>query len=286
MKLGIIVDSSSGYMRDDAEKKGWGFIPIIIEIDGKVYNDGENLNYEEFYNSIDVKKKYSSSSTPPAIIKNVFQKMSKEFDEVIYIPLSSKLSSQYQSSKLVATEFDNIHIVQSLLISDPITVLGDRLLKQANEGKNIKELLEYADFFNSNSYGILVPATLDWLKAGGRISKSTAAFGNLLNIIPIISFDGAMHKFGKSRVLKKAFLKGFKHTQEIFKGVREEYILIDASVDDSNDKNIEEIRELIETKTQHTIRVVRMPNCITIHTGPNAISLYCFPRENQGFSEE
>ena len=276
MKLGIIFDSSSGITKDEANRSGWGYLPIYLTIDGKEYKDGIDLNNDNFYKMININQTVKSAATDPGTMHLVFEEMSKKFDEVIYIPLSKDLSSQSSTATTVASEFDNIHVLSNTnLVAEPAVILGRRLEEMNKKGKSIEELLKYSEFYCEHSRGMIVPETLTWLKSGGRIKPSVAAMGNLLGIIPMLYFDGAIHKHGKGRVPHKTLIKGYKFLEGKHHKNDYTYLILEANADEIVSKAM----TYLEPKLGYAPKSYKMPRTLTVHVGPGTTAVYCIPKE-------
>ena len=282
MNLGIIIDSASGWTRNDAERKGWGYIPIFLTINGKEYKDGVDTNDEQFYSTIDINDEVSTASTSPKELHDVYKVMSKKYDEVIFIPLSKTLSCHNWIAQKIAEEFKNIHVLNSKCVGYSIIHLSSQAQKLAENGVGIKEIINRLNIAINKTQGMILPKTMDWLKKGGRISKSTAMLGNLLSIIPILYFDGRMEKWGKGRALPKTMLKAAKGLKEILDGDISEYkfsLLYAHNRTRPEDKhNDEKLRTILKKTIDQKIMLHIFPRILVIHVGLGTYALMAMPK--------
>ncbi len=282
MKLGIIIDSASGWTRKDAERKGWGYVPIFITINGKEFRDGVDIDDQQFYSSLDINDEVSTAAASPKELLNVYTVMSKKYDQVLYIPLSQPLSSHTSIAQKIAEEFKNIHVLNSKCVGPSIIHLSTLAQKLAQEGIPIKEIIKRVNAGINKTQGMILIKSMDWLKKGGRISKSTAMLGNLLSIIPILYFDGRMEKWGKGRALPKTMLKAAKGLKEILNGDISEYkfglmhahnkgLIEDKHTDDK-------LRNVLKKVIDDKITLHVFPRLLVIHVGLGTYALMAMPK--------
>ncbi|MCP4336795.1 MAG: DegV family EDD domain-containing protein [Mycoplasma sp.] len=266
MKLGIIIDSSSGITKKEANDKGWGFLPLHINVDGKDYAEGVDLNAKNLESILNLNSNVRTSASTPADIQKEFELFSEKYDEVIVVPLSTELSSQNNNLKAFAKEFKNISVITSKSLSLANKIICEKIEELNKKGLNIKEILNIAEKISSDFYGVSAPLTLDWLVKGGRINSSIASMANMLKIIPLIKIqDGKLDKFGKGRTFKKSILKALK---EVNKKNNNNMMILH-----SNNDNIEEIAKEIEVSLGKKVIIGLFPVSITLHIGIGAVAI-------------
>ena len=263
LKIGYVIDSASGLSKDEAHAKGFYFLPLVININGKDYLDGDDLKAKQYYQKISLEDNVRTSFTPPKLIKNVLTKAAKENDYVIVYPMSKHLSSQLDNIQLVAKTMQNVYVIESMAIATIIEKEITMIQKFATKSKNINEIMAFANQNTNNWNAILVPRTLQWLVKGGRINRSVAKMASLLKIVPIIRFkDGKLEKEGKGRIYRKTCIKSFK---KIAKETQAKtiYILI------GNGTLEKELASNLK-KTQKNLVIHQIPPVIASHCGPNS----------------
>ncbi|CAM9136650.1 DegV family protein [Mycoplasma marinum] len=267
MKLGIIVDSTSGLSEKEAREKKWGYLPLHIFLDGKDYAEGRDITADEVYDILTIDTDTRSSCSSSSDVLAEFEKMSKEYDHVIVYPLSTKLSGQYSSLLMLSKEFENIHVFESHSMSLQATRGAEFALKLASEGKDINEIMDALEDTKNNALAVIIPSTLDWLVKGGRVKSNVATMANMLKIIPMIKFyDGELTKHGKGRTFNKTVLKGAKDIVSHFEGEEYELLILHTSHPEL-DRHVEAIEGLIGKKAE----VISLPTVITMHVGLGAI---------------
>lgn len=207
MPIKIVIDSSSDISKEEAVQLGIEVIPMIVSFDKDEYYDGVDLTPKEFYEKLiesDVLPK--TSQITPFRYMEVYERLVKEGYDVIVITLSSKLSNTYNSAVLASHEFDGkVKVVDSLNAAIGERLLCQLALKLVEDGLSFDEIVEQLEVMKHKINLIAIVDTLEYLKKGGRISKTIAFAGELLAIKPVISVvAGEVKVIGKARGSKNA----------------------------------------------------------------------------------
>ena len=205
-KIAVVTDTGSGIMPDEGMRDGIFLIPIPFTINGREFLDGVNLSEEDFYRYLAENAEVHTSQPTYEAITSTWKKVLEDYDELVYIPLSSGLSGSCASSTVFAEEFDGkVHVINNQRISVTQRQSAYDALALAKEGKTaseIKEILEGCKF-DSSIYIML--DTLDYLKKGGRVTPAAAVLAKVLNIKPVLQIQGEkLDAFSKCRGIKQA----------------------------------------------------------------------------------
>ena len=205
-KVAILTDSNSGILQAEAEELGIQVVPMPFMIEGKTFYEGIDLTQEDFYKKLAENVEISTSMPEPGSVMDLWDKLLETHDEVVYIPMSSGLSSSCETAMMLAQDYDGkVQVVNNQRISVTMRQSVLDALELAEEGRSaaeIKKILEDAKF--DSSIYIMVD-TLYYLKKGGRITPAAAAFGELLKIKPVLQIQGEkLDAFAKARTVKKA----------------------------------------------------------------------------------
>ena len=205
-KVAILTDSNSGITQAQSKELGVKVIPMPFFIDGEQYFEDINLTQEEFYEKLKQDADISTSQPSIGEMQDAFDELLKEYDELVYIPMSSGLSGTCQTAAMVADDYDGkVQVVNNQRISVTMrqSVLDAKAM--ADSGKTageIKDILE-DEKFNSSIY--IMVDTLTYLKKGGRITPAAAALGALLKLKPVLQIQGEkLDAFAKARTVKQA----------------------------------------------------------------------------------
>ncbi|CAM9117655.1 DegV family protein [Mycoplasma todarodis] len=269
MKLGIIVDSSSGLSKKEAEDRGWGFIPLHIFLDKVDYADGIDITTQGVYDKLTLETEVRTSASAPGEVLAEFERMTDKYDHIIVYPLSSELSSQTNNLKMFAKEFSNIHIIESHGLSKINVVQCEKAERMAKEGKEIEEILDTLHNSRDDYFAVLLPHSLDWLVKGGRVGSTVASMATMLKIVPMISFaQGELNKYGKGRTFQKTVTKAAKDTINKFGADN-----CDLYVYHVGNKDIKEHLQRIETATGKKPIEIYLPSAIALHVGLEAVGI-------------
>lgn len=207
----IFTDSTSDLTDEIIRKYDISVVPLYVSFDNETYRDGIDINTKELYDLVDKYKMLPKTSAPsPTDFYNAFKPYIDEGKDIIYIGLSSELSSTLQNAKIAASEFpDNrIEIVDSLNLSTGIGLLVLKAVDYANEGMGIKEIAEKIRKKVPLVRTSFVIDTLEYLYKGGRCTALQSFIGGMLKIKPIVKVvDGKMVLGQKARGKRNKILK-------------------------------------------------------------------------------
>ena len=201
-KIAIITDSNSGITQKQAEELGIYVVPMPFMINGQDYFEDINLTQSQFYEKLAEDADVSTSQPTPDSLMTLWDKVLKEYEQIIYIPMSSGLSGSCQSAYMIAQEeyegkvfvIDNqrISVTQRQSALDAKEMAEAGLSAEAIRDKLIETKME------SSIYIML--DTLHYLKKGGRITPAAAALGTLLRLKPVLQIQGEkLDAFAKAR---------------------------------------------------------------------------------------
>lgn len=199
MKTNIIIDSTVDVTESCAERMY--IIPLTVHFGSEEYIDGVTIDKHNFYEKlVESDTLPTTSQATPADFQKVFDEISSAGESAVVITISSMLSGTCQSACIAAENYENIHVVDSCSASTGAGILAEYALRCADEGMDAKELAELLMKKREDICVVGLLDTLEYLKRGGRISKSVAFAGGVLNIKPVLTFkDGEIVLAGKAR---------------------------------------------------------------------------------------
>lgn len=205
-KVIVVTDSNSGITPDEAKMLGVEVLPMPFYINEQMYYENINLTQEQFYEKLAAGGDIKTSMPLVGDVTDKWDELLKENDEIVYIPMSSGLSSSCETAYMLSQDYDGkVQVVNNQRISVTMRQSVIDAKKLAEEGKNaveIKQILEDAKF--ESSIYIMVD-TLTYLKKGGRITPAAAALGTLLKLKPVLQIQGEkLDAFAKARTVKQA----------------------------------------------------------------------------------
>ncbi|MBP9000505.1 MAG: DegV family protein [Lachnospiraceae bacterium] len=278
-KVRIITDSNSGITVEDARELGVTVLPMPFSINEEVYFEQESLTHEQFYEELAAGKDIMTTQPSPAQVMGIWDEALKEYDEIVYIPMSSGLSGSYQTAAMLAEDYEGkVHVVnnQRISVTQRQSVLDAlRLLEVGKSAKEIKDILE-EDKFNSSIY--LMVDTLVYLKKGGRITPAAAALGTLLKLKPVLQIQGErLDAFAKARTLSQAksiIINAVKSDiDKRFGGLSKENISLHMAYAHDLDRILEFKEEVLKEFPGYDINLYPLSLSVATHIGPGCIAL-------------
>lgn len=204
-KVRIVVDSTADLLPHQRSRVET--IPLTVHFGGQEYVDGVTIRAEEFYRKLETCKDLpKTSQAAPFDFEKVFQSIVDEGDTAVAITVSSRLSGTHQSARIAAEEFPRkIFVVDTLQVALSGGILVTYALELLDRGLSAPEIAEELIAVREKAQLLAVVDTLEYLQRGGRVSKTVALAGGLLNVKPIIGIvDGEIKMIGKARGNKQA----------------------------------------------------------------------------------
>jgi len=282
--IGVATDSHSGILLEDAKKLGILLLPMPFYVDDACYYEEVSLSRAEFFEALNAGKKVSTSQPSPEAVMEFWREGLKEYEQILYIPMSSGLSGACNTAIVLAQEPEfegKVHVVDNGRIATPLHRSVLDALELVEEGYTAEQIKEILEASKNRMTIYLAVETLEFLKKGGRITPATAAIGTLLNIKPVLKFDvGILETFRKCRGMKKArreMMEVMKQDMEtIFKEEYENgevYLMAASSADEEVTRGW--IAEIQEYFPGMEILCDNLSLGISCHTGAGALGIGC-----------
>ena len=205
MSVKIIIDST---VDTSAATRGkCTIVPLTVRFGDTEYTDGVTISHQEFYQKLVSSKELPTTSQPtPDAFAQEYQKVVDVGDTAVVLTIASKLSGTYQSATIAAMDFpEQIFVVDSRNATIGSGILAELAVRLAEEGKTAKEIFDTLLAQREKVRLFAMVDTLEYLKKGGRVSKTVAFAGELLSIKPLIQvLDGKIEMAGKARGSRQA----------------------------------------------------------------------------------
>ncbi len=283
-KTTVVTDSNSGITQAEAKKLGIEVVPMPFMIGSKTYYEDINLTREKFFRRLAKDEQVVTSQPVPTEVLKVWDKVLRNYDEIVYIPMSSGLSGSCQSAMMLSSDYDGrVQVVNNQRISVTQRSSVMDALKMAEYGMNaaeIKTALEERKF-DASIYIML--GTLQYLKKGGRITPAAAAIGSLLRIKPVLQIKGEkLDAFSKARTEsqgKNTMISAMKRDIETLYGGTDTETC-DLYVVDGQCPEAAEVFAAEVAAAFPNFRVMRdnLSLSVCCHIGPEALAIACSKR--------
>ncbi len=281
-KVGIVVDSSCGIKKKEAIKKGFYFLPIIIDFDGQEKESGVNIDNEFLYKHMTKNTPVKTAAIRYGEMEETFKKALQENEKVIFISLSKHLSSINSTATTIAKSIGNENLIiwDSEFITPWFNKILDPLSKLIKKDANLEDFKTALSFYDKKMFAHIFPETLDFLYSGGRISKSQYLLASSLKIFPIVTIsDGKLTDYPviKKRSIKKTISELINQIKERIKiledeGIRNWEIKIVSVNSKEKDLLYEKIKEEFNID-KDKIEELNLSPSIIAHLGPKALGI-------------
>ena len=279
-KIAIITDSNSGITQKEAEKLGVFVVPMPFMINGEDFFEDINLTQDQFYEKLAEDATVSTSQPSPESLLTLWDKVLKDYDQIIYIPMSSGLSGSCQSAHMLAQEeyegkvfvIDN----QRISVTQRQSALDAKAMAEAGyTAEQIKDKLIETKL-DASIYIML--DTLYYLKKGGRITPAAAALGTLLRLKPVLQIQGEkLDAFAKARTTaqgKSIMINAIKADIENRFGGMEAGDFVIAGAYTNNLEAANEWKKEVEAAFPgHEMHMDPLSLSVGCHIGPGALAV-------------
>lgn len=205
-KIAVVSDSNSGITQEQAKAYGVYVLPMPFFINEETFFEDISLTQEQFYEKLEGNADISTSMPAVASVTDLWDDLLKEHDEIVYIPMSSGLSSSCETAIMLAQDYDDrVQVVnnQRISVTQRQTVLD--AVELVKRGKSAKEIKDYLEETKYDSSIYIMVDTLYYLKKGGRLTPAAAALGTLLKLKPVLQIQGEkLDSYAKARTVKQA----------------------------------------------------------------------------------
>ena len=277
MKTRIIVDSTAD-LPPELKQRVYT-VPLTVHFGEEEYIDGVTIDHKAFYEKlVETDVMPSTSQATPAGFAAEYEKAAMAGESAVVITISGKLSGTYQSAVIAAEEYENVHVVDSGSAAIGSAILTELALDLVDQGLSGCEIAARLEAEKENVVIVALVDTLEYLKRGGRISKTVAVAGTLLNIKPVLSVVmGEIQVLGKARGSK---MGNNLLVQEIEKAggvdfARPVLLGYTGLSDALLLKYIDDSRHIWE-KGLETVRYTTVGSVIGTHIGPGAVAVAFF----------
>ncbi len=281
-KVGVIVDSSCGIKKKEAIKKGFYFLPIIIDFNGEERESGVNIDNEFLYKNMTKNTPVKTAAIRFGEMEETFKKALQENEKVIFISLSKHLSSINSTAISIARNLgdENLIIWDSEFLTPWLNKLLDPLSKLLKKNANIEDFETALSFYDKKMFAYIFPESLDFLYSGGRISKTQYLLASSLKIFPIVTISNGKltdYPIIKKRSVKKTIAELIVKLKERIQiledeGIRNWEIKIVSVNSKEKDLLYEKIKEEFGID-KDKIEELNLAPAIIAHLGPKALGV-------------
>ncbi len=280
-KVKIIVDSSADLREDIIDE--FTVLPMKICFGETEYTAGVDISNKEFYEKlIESDTLPVTSQIKPFDYLTAYDKAYEAGEEVVVLTISSKLSGTYQSAVIAKDETKaTVYVVDSLNVAIGSGVLAELALNLRNQGKSAKEIAEVLEDEKHNVRLVALLGTLEYLRKGGRISRTTAIAGELLSMKPVIAIEGGEVKtLGKARGSKQGnnlLLREIDNAGGV--DFKKPILIGYTGLSDMLAKKYMEDSAMLWENSKEKLELVSIGSIVGTHAGPDAVAAAFFAKK-------
>lgn len=278
--IAIVTDSNCGMSPTQVKDLGIYMLPMPFFIDDKEYLEDIDMNQSEFFQHLEQNPgcRVSTSQPTPESVTTLWDKLLKDYDEIVHIPMSSGLSSSMQTARMLAEDYDGrVRVVNNQRISGTLRYSAIEAIQQAKNGLSADEIGTWLEKTRFDSSIYITVATLKYLKQGGRITPAAAALGTMLRLKPVLQIqDEKLDAFSKARTMTQAKSTMTKAIKDDIADRFGEKINLDV-IHSHNLEAAEEFRKEVLTTFPNIGEVNIFPLSLSVscHIGPGSLALTC-----------
>ena len=273
MAVKIVTDSGSDLPADIARELDITVVPVYIYFGEEAYRDWADIGPDELYKRLVEGPVHPTTTQPlPVDFANAYKGLSKDADAIVSIHLPAPLSGTYNSAlqgKAMAEVKCPVEVVDSFSVSMGLGLVAMAAARVAQAGGSLSEVMEETTkaINQVDIRGLL--DTLTYLLKGGRITKTKATVGSLLNIKPILrTMNGELIQAARARSFSKGMDMLFEFAKDT-PGLQEAGIVHSTVPEEANSLK-ERLSSIIDEKRVH---MARLGAGLGVHGGPGALLL-------------
>ena len=203
MNVRIITDSTADVI--PAVKEKLITVPLTVHFGDREFVDGVTISHRQFYEMlVETDVLPTTSQASPAAFADAFARVREAGESAVVLTVAAGLSGTHQSAVIAAAEYENVHVVDTGSVAIGAGILAELAVQLAESGMDARGIVRVLEEEKKKVRVIALVNTLEYLKRGGRISKTAALAGGVLNIKPVLAIeDGEIKVLGKARGSKQ-----------------------------------------------------------------------------------
>ncbi|MCI5873961.1 MAG: DegV family protein [Clostridiales bacterium] len=279
----ITTDTTCDLPAEYIKEHHIGMLSLTYTLEGNTYNWEHPLPVKDFYDCMRGGSLPTTSQVNPEEAKTLFERIIKEQDaDILHIAFSSGLSGSYNSSRIAAEELSEEYPDHRIIVIDSLCAsLGEGLLvhKAVTMKAQGKSLDEVATWLEENKLHLVHNFTVDdlfHLYRGGRVSKTAAFVGTMINLKPILHVDNEGHLIPLSKVRgrKKSMIALVDAMEKQVGSWKDKNDIVFISHGDCEEE-AQYLADLIKERLGYDSFLIHYVGpTIGAHTGPGVIALF------------
>lgn len=283
MAFRILTDSSCNLTEDMIDEFDLEVLPLTFMVDGEQYQSylkGRKTDLRQFYTMMREGKTITTSLPKLGESEATIKGMLERGEDVLYIGFSSGLSGTFGAMNLLIDQLRTDYPKRKIMSIDSLAASGGQGMlvylacRKMAQGATIEETAAYAEEIRDHICHWFTVDDLMFLFRGGRVSRTSAWAGTMLNIKPVLHVDndGKLVPMEKMRGRKKAIKALLDHMEQTLSGPIDYPIFITHG---DCIEDVEYLESLISEKYGNVEFVVNYVDpVIGAHSGPGTLALF------------
>ena len=276
-KTAIVTDSNSGITQAQGAQLGIRVLPMPFYINDVLYFEDLTLSQEDFYRHLEEGADVKTTQPAPGDVTALWDEVLRDYDELVYLPMSSGLSSSCDTAIMLAQDYSGkVEVVNNQRISATLRHAVLDAIALARAGKSAREIRELLEAVKFESDIYITVDTLKYLKKGGRLTPAAAAIGTVLNLKPVLRIKGEkLDAFAKTRGWKAAKKTMLDTIQEV---IRRDFpecrgpedLYLDAVYSGAREDALDWLEEVQAAFPGWPVQLEPLSLSVSCHIGPGA----------------
>ncbi|MBQ7535038.1 MAG: DegV family protein [Stomatobaculum sp.] len=191
MSTAVVTDTNSGIYEEEGKKLGVRVVPMPVLVNEETHYEGRGFTLDQLFSEMEKGSSVTTSQPSPADLTEIWDSVLKEYDDLVYIPMSSGISGSMQTAAVLSQDYEGkVQVADNHRISVTQRHSVMDALNMAAQGMNAAQIKNLLEQTGRESVVYLGVETLEYLKRSGRVSGAAAAIGSILHIKPILVCRG------------------------------------------------------------------------------------------------
>jgi DegV family protein with EDD domain len=278
LSVAVVTDSTADLPPELATSRSITVVPLTLNFDGQSLLDGVDIKPEDFYRRLPGATTHPTTSQPsPGRFAEAYSALLAEYDNVISIHISEKLSGTYASALQAAelTDPKRVRVVDSQLASMSLGLIALTASAMASKGADVEAIESKVLNMRRHVQTYFSVATLEFLRRGGRIGRAGALLGSVLQVKPVLCIrDGQVTPLERVRTFERALNRIVELTREVDRGHGVCVIVGHADAQADAERIGRELEPIAET-----LMIQPLGPVVGAHAGPGVVGVGCYPAE-------
>lgn len=280
MNIGIVTDTGCNITPEEAAQLNIHLVPLELIFDGVSYADGFELSTDEFYKKMEASENVPTSSQPTyGAFYEMYQEIVDQYDKIISIHLSSKISGAVDTAQMAANDVDRSKI--EIFDTELVSILSRSLVLEArkliDEDQSYEQIIKRLEFGKKRSVAYILFGSLDNVTRSGRVPGLVGKFAELIQIKPIVKVSTDGFEVEKMVRTSKRAMKTMKSFVSNYIDTLDYPYLVEVAHGDIFKRALEVREELLLKYPKQTGEIHQIAGVVGVHSGADLIGFSITP---------